>query len=287
MNYVRATTVNEAVELLREAGSSGLLLAGGTDVMVAMNAKPAPVETTIIDIGSLDELKEIREDDDSLRIGALVTAAELAVSPVVHVWAEALAQAAAASAGPQVRNRATIGGNIGTASPAGDLISALYALDATVVIAGPEGCCEKKINEVVVGVKRTSLCGGIITELVIPKTCPGCTSSAFEKMGKRKAMTVSLANVSCRIKLSETKDSIEEARVVVGSAAATVVRALDVEQALKGAALDEENIRECAKLVTGSIDPITDQRATRWYRLEVIPVMVAKAVSKAISQLKE
>lgn len=287
MNYVRATTVSEAVELLREADGKGVLLAGGTDLMVAMNAKPAPVETTIIDLGSLDELKEIREDDDSLRIGALVTAAELAASPVVHVWAEALAQAAAASAGPQVRNRATIGGNIGTASPAGDLISALYALDATVVIAGPEGLCEKKINEVVVGVKRTSLCGGVITELVIPKRCPGCTTSAFEKMGKRKAMTVSLANVSCLIKLSEDKSTIEEARVVVGSAAPTVVRAAAVEQALCGAALTEEAIGEAAKLVVESIDPITDQRATRWYRLEVIPVMVAKAVCKAVGQLKQ
>jgi len=287
LNYVKATTVNEAVSLLREAGENGVLLAGGTDIMVGLNAKPAPEGTTLIDLGGLEELKGICEEENSLCIGALVTAAELAKDPAILKWAPALAQAAAASAGPQVRNRATIGGNIGTASPAGDLISALYALDATVVVAGAEGCSEKKINEVCVGVKRNSLAGGVITRIVVPKACPCCSTSAFEKMGKRKAMTVSLANVSCWVKLSEAKDTIEDIRIVVGAAATTVVRAAAVEEALKGKAVCEECIEKCAALVAESINPITDQRATKWYRMEVIPVLLAKTVKKALEQLKQ
>ena len=287
MNYVKATTVSEAVKLLREAGEKGILLAGGTDIMVGLNAKPAPEGTCLIDIGGLCELKGIVEEESYLRIGALVTAAELAKDPMVLKWAPALAQAAAASAGPQVRNRATIGGNIGTASPAGDLISALYALDADIVIAGEEGESVKKINEVMVGVKRHSIGCGLVTEIRLPKCCPCCTTSAFEKMGKRKAMTVSLANVSVRIALSEAGDSIAEARIVVGAASTTVVRAAAVEEALKGKALDGLCVECAAKLVAESISPITDQRATKWYRMEIIPVLVAKTINKALEQLKQ
>ena len=106
-------------------------------------------------------------------------------------------------------------------------------------------------------------------------------------MGKRKSMTISFANVACRIKLSEAKDAIEEIRVVVGSAAPTVVRASAVEEALTGKAICKECVDKCAALVAESISPITDQRATKWYRMEIIPVLVAKVINKTLDQLKQ
>ena len=286
MNYVKAATVNEAVELLRRTGSGGLLLAGGTDVMTAMNRTPATPDTTVINLGALEELKQIRESIHALHIGALVTDAQLAASPLVQTWASALAEAAAASAGPQVRNRATIGGNIGTASPSGDLITALWALDATLTVAGPGGTTERKLDDVVTGVKRTDLAGQVITEITIPKS-PIRTFSTFEKMGKRKSMTISFASAACAVTLTPAMDAIDDVRIAIGAVAPTTVRAAAAEAALRGASLDETVIREKAELCREAISPITDQRATKWYRTEIVPGLVSRTLWRAIQTVKD
>lgn len=286
MNYVKASTVEEAVSLLQRAGSDGLLLAGGTDIMPAMNRVPPARGTTVIYLGGLEELKGIRETGGALQIGALTTDAQLAADPLVRTWAGALAQAAAASAGPQVRNRATIGGNIGTASPSGDLITALLALGATVQVTGQDGISERKLEDVVVGVKRTDLAGQIILSVRIPRA-PARTASAFEKMGKRKAMTISCASAACSVTLNPAMDAIEDARIAIGAAAPTAVRAEAAENALRGAPLDEAVIREKTELCRKAINPITDQRATKWYRMEIVPVLTARTLWKAIQALKE
>lgn len=272
--------------LLRQAGDSGLLLAGGTDVMTVMNRTPAPPKTVIIDLGGLEALKQIQERIYELEIGALVTDTQLAASPLVKSWAGALAQAAAASAGPQVRNRATIGGNIGTASPSGDLITALWALDAVLTVAGPEGPRQRKLEDVVVGVKRTDLAGQVITHVIVPKA-PDRTASAFEKMGKRKAMTISFASAACRVTLAPGLDAIEDIRIAIGAAAPTTVRAAAAEEALRGAPLDRAVIREKTQLCREAVSPITDQRATKWYRTEIIPGLVERTLWKAVAELRE
>ncbi len=264
---------------MQESGRDAVLLAGGTDVMTQLNRDGTARGMSIVHIGGIQELKEICRRDGELYIGALVTAAQLAASPAVCDLAPALAQAAAASAGPQVRNRATIGGNIGTASPAGDLITALWALDATLMIAGPMGIRQQHINEVVVGVKRTSLARDeMITEIRIPRQNK---VSAFEKMGKRSAMTISFASVACALQIDTAAGKIASARVAIGAAAPTTVRATALEQALEGMALDGEEIRRAAVLAREAICPSTDQGASRWYRMEVVAPLAAKTIQKA------
>lgn len=277
MNYTNATTVQKAIDALNQYGEEAILLAGGTDFMTEFNRVGTARNQSIVHIGEIHELKEIHQSESYLHIGALVTAAELAASPIVRSLAPALSQAAAASAGPQVRNRATIGGNIGTASPAGDLITALWALDATVVVAGTGGTNERRMQDVVIGVKRTALTSDeLITEIKIPKYGE---VSAFEKMGKRSAMTISFASVACALNL--VGGTIESARIAVGAAAPTTVRATSLEEALAGLSLDEKKIYEVAELAREAVSPITDQRATKWYRMEIIPVLTARTILKS------
>ncbi len=277
MDVKLASSVQEAVSLLQEA-ANGRILAGGTDVMVQLNGRAIPDDLTLVHIGDIAQLRHITETESELKIGALTTDTMLIESEVVKKYAYALWKAAYESAGPQVRNRATVGGNICTASPAADVVCALEALDATASIVGPEGERQAKLCDIITGPKQLSLAKGeIITELSFPKA-----ASAFEKIGKRRSMTISIANAAAAVELDG--DTISAIRVVIGAAAPTHVRAAEIEAALTGAKVDAALIEEKSKLAVNCIKPLTDQRAPQWYRMEVVPVMVARAIMAACEQ---
>ena len=286
IEYLKAESIADAVSKLESAGDSATILAGGTDLLVGYNSKPVKQGTTIVYIGEIEEMKAIEETEKELRIGSLVTTAEIAESPLIARYARGLQQAAQESAGPQVRNRATIGGNIATASPAGDMISPLYALGASVAIAGKNGNVIKNMSEVIIGVKKTALTRDqIITQFIIPKS-GSTTESAFEKIGKRKAMTISSANAACQVTLDKDCTIIKDLRVSVGAAGPTIGMAHNLANALRGNPVDHVFIKEKSRLACEVISPITDQRATRWYRQEVVPVLVYNVIIKAIAQVK-
>jgi len=269
-----AKNVQEAIAFLNEA-EGGQIIAGGTDVMVGLNANAVPDDLTLVHIGDIDELKYITETEEAFEIGSLTTDTMLCDSEAVREKAYALWQAAYQSAGPQVRNRATVGGNIGTASPAADVVCALEALDADAVIAGPDGEKTVKVASIITGPKKVNLQKGeIITKLIVPKA-----ASAFNKIGKRQAVTISIANTSTAVEMDG--DIIKDIRIVIGSVAATHVRAEAVEAALKGQKADAALIEEKSKLAADSINPITDQRATAWYRKQIVPVLVARSIKEA------
>lgn len=280
MNYQKVTTLNDALSSLKNFGNSKIL-AGGTDLLVEHNRQPLAMDTTLVYIGDIDELKTIGKTGAMLEIGSLVTMAQLEQSSLVATQASALQMAAQESAGPQVRNRATIGGNIATASPAGDLVCALYALDAAVVIANAGGLTTKPIAEFITGVKSTALKPDeLIAGVAIPLVS-GPIGSAFSKLGNRKAMTISVANAACRVTLDGY--IIRDIRLAAGSVAATVVRLPIVEQALSGQPADPQLVREKCELAKDSVNPITDQRATKWYRKEVLPVLLAQTIMQAVA----
>ena len=284
LRYYKATDIDHALELLEQAGENGLILAGGTDVMVDFNRTPVEADKVVVYIGDLHELARISEDDDAIHLGCLVTAAQILDSGIIKKHAYVLWEAAHESSGPQVRNRATIGGNIGTASPAGDMIAALQCLDARVTVIFKQGAAEKAIDEIITGVKKTSLCKGeLMTGITIQKTKQP-SASAFEKIGKRKAMSISIASASCFVKLDKDFERIEDVRIAIGAASQTTVRATDVENALRGAVISDDVIREKSTYAISSISPITDQRAPGSYRSEVVPVLVSRAVCKAVKR---
>jgi carbon-monoxide dehydrogenase medium subunit len=284
--YLAPESVAEALDMLAEFGPRAMVMAGGTDVVVALNEGSVHPEC-IIHLSKLDELRHIKRDDGCFRIGPLTTMNELAESKLVQENLTALAEAAASSAAPQVRNLGTIGGNLGTASPAGDLVTALVALGAAVKLASRRGEAEVPVEEFLVGPKKNILARDqLITEIKIPSPPPN-SGSAFLKLGKRKAMSISIASAAAALTVSGDGKVIEEIRVAMGSLAPTVVRARKFETALRGMAADPEAVKRAADLVREDIEPITDVRASAWYRKEVAGVLAARSVEGALAKLKK
>jgi len=270
-----AKSVQEAVDFLAQDGLTRVL-AGGTDILVQFNGHATPDDLTLVSIGEIPELKQITDNGSEIVIGAMVTDSQIVDSDSIKKEAYAVWWAAHESAGPQVRNRATVGGNIGTSSPAADVLCALEALDAVATVVGPKGSRQVPVCEIPCGVKQNSLTKGeLITTISIPK---GWTSG-FQKQGKRKAMTISAINAAAAVKMNG--DIIEDVRVVIGSANITHVRGVELENALKGKSVALDKIPSIAKSVSYSIAPISDARAPAWYRKELVPVLAGRAVIAA------
>lgn len=187
------TRLDQALAALA-ADPQALVLAGGTDVMVAVNAGLRPV-TSVISVRRVDELQRVEIDpmDATLRLGAGVTYSRLLADDVAEA-APAIAQAARTVGSPQIRNAGTVGGNLGTASPAGDLLPILVALDAAVELAGPGGVRELPVTEFVRGPKRTACRPG---ELIVSVAVPIVRGAQqYRKVGVRNAMVIAVASVA-------------------------------------------------------------------------------------------
>ena len=237
----------------------------------------------VVQIRGLPEMRFIKEEEDCVRVGALTTKTELATSVIIDKKAAALAEAARSSSGPQVRNLATIGGNLATASPAGDLVVALVALEARLKIRSSGGNRELPVGELLVGPKQSALLENeMITEIIIP-IHSGRTGSGFQKLGKRKAMSIAVASAAATVTLSPDGSAFDVIRVALGSVAPTVVRAKRFEQALQGKPATVEEIARVRALVLESISPITDIRGQAWYRSEIAPVLAGRAVEDAFA----
>jgi CO/xanthine dehydrogenase FAD-binding subunit len=280
--------LEEALQLKAEHPEA-LPIAGGTDVMVELNFDRHRPEA-IVDVSRLPELREWRRDDGSLFLGSGVT-----YTRIMHELPElrALAQASRTVGSPQIRNRATVGGNLGTASPAGDAHPVLAAYDAEVVLVSARAG-ERTLpwNEYLVGVKKTALRPD---ELILGARWrvtrgPG----SFSKIGTRNAMVISMAGL-CLV-LDEDRRNV---RVALGSVAPTIVRAPEAE-AFAANALAEAGawddratpvsdgvLREFGERVAAAARPIDDVRGTAAYRRHACGVLGRRALSWALDDRRE
>ncbi len=282
--YFQPKNLGEATDLLATYGESAVLMAGGTDVMVAINSGKLTANC-VIGISEIKELKFIKEENDVLRIGPLITMAEMANNGLIKDKFQCLWKAAMMAAGPQVRNLGTIGGNLATASPAGDFIPPLMALDASLITVCKTEETVIKITEFLCGPGATKLRpDSLIKEIRIP-VLPIMSASSFQKIGKRKAMSIAVASVATAVTVSTDKTKFANVRITLGSLAPTVVRAEKVEERLRGKTIGAKEISQAAEIVKEEIKPITDGRATAWYRSEVSYSLVKKALWDALSEL--
>lgn len=295
VSYFAPTELDEALKLLAEHGEKVTVLAGGTDLMPKLNHYELKPEV-ILYTGGLG-LSFINDEGDKLVIGSATTAAMLADSDMVGTKAAALAEAARLTGSTAIRNAATIGGNIVNASPAADVVAALLAMDAQVklVKAGSERMVP--LEDFFTGPGQTVLKPDeLLTEIHVPVP-RGAT--IFLKLGRRKAQTLSVANVAILISLEggECKD----ARIFLGAMAPTPVRCTKAESLLRscafplaishfghrsgaGKTLDDATIDQCAAQAVEETSPIDDQRATAWYRKRAAKALVAKAL-KQVAQI--
>jgi CO/xanthine dehydrogenase FAD-binding subunit len=273
------SSLDEALDDLSDPDVS--VLAGGTDFMVEVNAGRRRPDTVLF-LGRMAELRTVAVDDDSVRLGATVTYTQMLQPPLAGAL-PALAQAARTVGSPQIRNAGTIGGNLGTASPAGDTIPVLAALEAIVEVAGPSGRRDIPIGEFVVGVKRNALGPGeLIVGVRIPRR-PGYQE--FRKVGVRNAMVISVASLA----LALDTDG-REVRCALGSVGPGPVRATEAEEWLAGALdwdhlTDQEapDLAHFGRLVAAAARPIDDHRGTADYRRHAVGVLAARAAAQALA----
>jgi len=265
-------TVSEAAALLRERPT---VIAGGTDLMVAIHQK-AIAPASLLDVTRLTEARGIRVDT-ALDIGAAETFAAIASHPLVLSHAPALAAAASSVGSEQIRSRATIGGNLVTASPSGDSIPPLLALDATTVIAGPGGLRELPLAGFIVGYRLTALDPTeILLRIRIPITS---RFQSFAKVGPRRAVACSKVSLAGCAGLSASRFS--SVRLAAGAVAPTVILLEETAAVLLHNEPTPDLAERAAAAAEREARPIDDVRSTAQYRRHVLGRLVSRFVRSA------
>jgi CO/xanthine dehydrogenase FAD-binding subunit len=275
-------SLDEALELKAEHPDA-VAVAGGTDLMVAVNfgtARPAG----LLDLSRVAELKTWRVDDGRVHLGAGVTFARIERELARF---RPLAEAARSVGSPQIRNRATIGGNLATASPAGDSIPVLVAYDADVVVASRNGTRSEPWHRFFTGPKRTTLAPD---ELIVGVEWDSVDApGSFAKVGTRNAMVISIAGLC--LQLDPVARSV---RLALGSVAPTVVRAPEAESFAADAvawddsarALPDDAVAEFGRLAAAAASPIDDVRSSADYRRHAVEVLARRALVWTVDDLR-
>lgn len=271
MDVLVPRSLEEAVEL-KLAHTEATPIAGGTDLMVDINARRTR-PTALIDLSHVGELRAWWHDDGRVFIGAGMTFARIARELTGY---PALVAAARSIGSPQIRNRATIGGNVATASPAGDSIAVLVAYGADVVTASASAWKRHiPLDEFLVGPKQTSLAAGELIIGVEWRPIPGPES--FTKIGRRNAMIIAIA--SCCLKVDPERHGV---RLALGSVGPTVLRAPRAEELAASNDWSEPAVlAEFGRLAAAESRPIDDLRGTAAYRRHVVEVLARRALAQA------
>ena len=280
-DYLEPHSLDEALGMLAEHGDKARLVAGSTDFLVRWRTGAWRPETVVC-IQHVPGLRSISfNDDDGLALGALVSVEDIERSDVVRSRYPALAAGAAAFAGVQVRNLATIVGNICNASPAGDTLPALLAYDTQCRIVGLGGERWLSLDEVFVGPGQTALAAGeIMVELCLPTPLPD-TGGLYIKHSPRGAMDISAVGVASVATLAGD-GTCARVRIALGAVAPTPMRASEAEASLVGQQPDTANIAEAAHLAAQASRPIADVRSGADYRREIARVLTERTLRQAV-----
>jgi CO/xanthine dehydrogenase FAD-binding subunit len=274
-SYLRPLTEAELYRALERERAPVLFVAGATDILVqARNGEPFR-DRAAIDLTALPMLREIREDEDYIYIGGTATHAEVAASQFVTAYAPVLAAAAAEIGAVQLRNRATIGGNIVNASPAGDTQSPLAVLNAAVLLDCMGELRELPYIDVISGSGKTALREREFLRAVrIPKL-PNRFRWRFEKVGRRNAMSISRLTVSVVADVSNER-KLNELRVGIGAAFQRPMRFLELEQSALGKPLSDGTVEQIAGAFSDTLPQIAGRRASTDYKQPVCRMILAR-----------
>lgn len=277
-DYVAPASVDEAVRALAAAGEDAKVLAGGQSLIPVLRMRLA-APTVVVDLSGLTELVGVRDEGDSLRIGAMTTHHEVQRDPLVREHAPLLRLATDTVADPQVRHRGTFGGSLAHADPAGDLLAPALALDAVMVCTGPDGTREVPAADFFVDYFTTALAPDeLLTHVKVPKL--GGWGAHYEKFN-RVAQAWSIVAVAAAVRVADGR--IAAARVGLTNMGPTPVRARGVEEALVGQPATAEAITSAATRAAEGADPPEDGNADAEYRSHLARVLTERAVTAAVS----
>ena len=284
--YFRPTTIDEALNLYKKGGKRARLLAGGTELVNEMRLGKSQPEQ-VIDLKHVRELDFIDLKPEGLRIGALFRVRDGECSQLLRGSRyNVLSHAAGTLGSPQVRNKATIVGNVCRASPSADLIPPLMALDARARIAGDGTERTVAVEEMLLGPGKTILeTGEIVTELEIP-TMPDYAGCSYYKLSPRMSLDLAVVGVAVMVRTDPGMSRCIDARIVLGAVAPTAIRAKKAESILIGARLSEHTIEGAAKAAAEGSKPLDDVRASAWYRKRMVEVVVRRSIAISLEQIK-
>jgi carbon-monoxide dehydrogenase medium subunit len=280
-DFYQPTTLQEASRLLREKGPGGRFLAGGTDLVIAMKEKGL-LPNYIVDLKRVPAISGIRQNPDgSISLGALTTMYEIEISPLIKKKFHFLAQSAAEVGSIQIRNRATIGGNMCNATPSADTAPALIALGARAKISGAAGERSISLEEFFNGPGQTVLSPDeILTEIFIPRTPSGLVGE-YIKFSPREMMDLAYVGVAVAYDFEPQKRTCAGVRIVLGAVAPTPIRAKRAEATVEGQVLNESLAENAGNIAAEEAKPISDVRSTADYRRAMVAAMTKRALLNA------
>jgi len=277
--YFSPTTLEQAVSVLDESGNRAKVLAGGTDLLSMMKLRAVTPEC-IVSLKKIPRLDYIRDEGNKLIIGAMTTISTILASEIVKQKCLSLHESAQFFGTPQVRNMATVGGNICRSSPSADLVPPLISFDAELRLVG--GNSERKLllEDFFIGPGQNILDSEVLTQITVPLPSRQY-STAFAKLTRN---TSDLAKVNCAVKVIVSNGRFDDIRIVLGAVSDRPVRAKKIEQSIINKEITEEVINEAAQKVIEDISPITDARSTAEYRARVSQVLVRRVIKQAIDK---
>ena len=278
--FYEPTTLAEASRLFAEEHAQ--LLAGGTDLVIGMKALTETPQC-VISLQKIPGLAGITtEADNSISIGAMTKVREVELSGDIQQHHTALAEGASEIGSIQIRNLATIGGNIAHASPAADAVAGLLVADAQVDIAGADGERTVPIDELFTGPGQTVLAPGeIITRFRLPSPTPG---SHYIKHKIREVMDLAFIGVAAALNLDN--GTITDARIGLAAVAPTPIRATEAENLLKGNELTPELLEQAGEAAAAAASPISDLRCSAEHRREMVDVLTRRAIQHALERAR-
>jgi aerobic carbon-monoxide dehydrogenase medium subunit len=278
MDYFEPKTVDEALSLLDKYGDRAEVIAGGTDVMVDIKYKEEP--DCLVNIKQIADLNAIQENGAGLTIGPLTTIHELEESSLVKERLPLLWQAAHQFASLQIRNTATIGGNICRASPSGETLAPLLCLGAQAKTVSSSGAKDEPFASFFRGPGQTSLGSkGLLTGITVPYPAAG-SHAAYLKHAVRGPMDIAMVGVAVLVTPDAGKTKVGDVCVGLGAVAPTPIRAAKTEALLKGKSLSAKLVKEAGTMAGSESSPITDQRSSGEYRRWIVEALTRRGLEQ-------
>jgi xanthine dehydrogenase iron-sulfur cluster and FAD-binding subunit A len=279
--YIKPVDLKNTLTILNESMGNTKIIAGGTDLVLEFKKGQHALVTTLIDISLIPELSDICEDNGIIHLGPMVTHSDVTGSALLHNKAIPLVQACSSVGAPQIRNVGTVAGNIISASPANDTITALMAMNAAVTLKSVRGSRDISLEKFYTGLRKTVICDDeILTDIFFPSLKEN-QKAKFLKFGLRKTQAISLVNVCAFIEFKE--DKITKAAVTIGCVSPTVIHSGKAEKYLLGKVLNSQTVAEAGRLAARDAVPIADIRSSSEYRSHLTSQLLEDALNHILN----
>lgn len=287
MDYQRPGDLSKALELLEQSEGKGRVIAGGTDLLLQLE-RGDPRTHLLVDITGIRELKAIQEEDGWVRIGAGVTHGEVARSPLIRKEAQALTEGCSQVGSPQIRNVATLIGNVISAQPAADGAIPLMALEAELKVVSAKGERWIPLEAAYRGIGASSVDPSREIATAVRFKKPGVPGKAFFfRMARRKSLALPILNGAVSIVLDPSRDRISKARIAIGPVAEKPFRPRRAEAFLESEPISAEALSEAGRIACEEASPRTSLlRGSDTYRKEMVRLYLARTVQRVFEALE-